>query len=124
MSIGGLVRLPFFVLGVLAAIFGLLGLALVVLTARLEEPRARKVLFILAGASAAGIPICAVLHNLVYGLFIFWFGKGFWDRHGPGGDEPVFFVLAVVVCPILFLVGTVGGIVHLVKGRVAKSATD
>ena len=74
----------------------------------------------MAGASAAGIPICAILHNLVYGLLIAWFGKGFWERHVPGGDEPVFFVLALLVCPALFLLGTVGSIVLLIKGKVAQ----
>lgn len=122
MAIGRLIRLPFFAIAVLAIVFGLLGLVLVVLTARLKEARIQKILLILAGASAAGIPICAILHNLVYGLFIAWFGKGFWDGHAPGGDEPVFFILALFVCPALFLIGTVGGIVLLIKQRFAKHA--
>jgi hypothetical protein len=90
-----------------------LGLVVVVLTVRLKETRIKKVFFLLAGASAAAIPICALLHNVVYGLFILWFGEGFWERHGT--DEPVFFILAVVFCPVLFLVGTVGAVVFLAK---------
>ena len=43
-----------------------------------------------------------------------FFGEGFWERIGIE-DEPVFFILAIVVCPLGFLVGTIGSIVHLVK---------
>ena len=122
MAIGRLISLRFFVIAVLAIAFGLLGLMVVVLTTRLREARIQKIFFVLAGASAAGIPICAILHNLVYGLFIAWFGKGFWERHVPGGDEPVFFILALFVCPALFLIGTVGSIVLLIKGKITKDA--
>jgi len=117
-----LVNVPFSATAVLAIVFGLLGLVLVVLAARLEGTRIEKVFLILTGASAAGMPIFAVLHNLVYGLFITWFGEGFWENNG-GGDEPVFFFLAIVVCPALFLIGTVASIVLFVKTRVAKRAT-
>jgi hypothetical protein len=72
---------------------------------------------LLAGASAAAMPICAVLHNVVYALFILWFGEGFWERHG--ADEPVFFLLAIVVFPALFVVGTVGSIVLLLRARLS-----
>jgi hypothetical protein len=116
-----LVSLPFSVLAVVATIFCLLGVVLVVLAARLKAPRMEKIFFIVAGASAAGMPIFAVLHNVVYGLFIIWFGEGFWENH-TGGDEPVLFILAVLVCPALFLIGTVGSIVLLVKARIAKRA--
>jgi hypothetical protein len=120
-SIGGeLLNVPFAVTAVLAILFGLMGIVLVVLAARLKGPRMQKVFFILTGVSAAGMPIFAVLHNLVYGLFIVLFGEGFWERHGSGGDEPVFFILAILVCPALFLIGAVGTIVLLVKARTAK----
>jgi hypothetical protein len=111
---GRLLHLPFAVVVVLAIALGVLGLALVVLTARLKEPGAQKIFFVLAGASAAGVPIFAVLHNLVYGLFIWWFGKGFWEAHGMP-DEPVFFILAILICPALFLVGTAVSILFLIK---------
>jgi hypothetical protein len=97
---------------------GLLGLTLAALTMRLQEARLPKLCFLLAGASAAAIPICAILHNLVYGLFVVWFGEDFWERHGT--DEAVFFILALVVFPALFLVATVGSIAFLLKGRLAK----
>jgi len=122
-SLGGrLVNLPFSVTAVLAIVFGLLGIVLVVLAAKLKGPILQKAFFILTGASAAAMPIFAVLHNLVYRLLITLFGEGFWEGRTGGGDEPVFFVLAILVCPALFLVGTVGSIVLLVKARSAKQA--
>jgi hypothetical protein len=122
MTIGRLITLRFSVIAVLAIAFGLLGLVVVVLTVKLREARIRKLCFILAGASAAGIPICALLHNFSYGLLISLFGKGFWERHASGGDESIFFILALIVCPVLFLLGTVGSIVLLIKGKVAQDA--
>jgi len=107
-------RSLFPVIAALAVAFGLLGLLVVVLTARLGEPRTRKVFFLLTGASAAGIPIFAVLHNLVYGLFIVWFGEGFWESHGMP-DEPVFFILAILVCPALFVIASAGSVVLMIR---------
>jgi hypothetical protein len=113
-SLGGrLSRFPTSLLAVLVIAFALLGLAVVVLTMRLKEARIKKIFFLMAGAAAAGMPICALLHNVVYALFMWWFGEGFWERHG--SDEPVFFILAIVVCPALFVIGAAGSIVFLVK---------
>lgn len=115
---GRLLGLPISAAIALALAFGFLGLILVVLTVRLEEARTRKILFLLAGASAVAMPVSAILHNLVYALFKFWFGKGFWERHG--ADEPFFFILAVLVCPALFVAGAVGSIALLIKARLGK----
>jgi hypothetical protein len=97
-------------LAVIAVVFFALAIALLVLTVKLKEPLIRKIFFILTGASAVGIPICVILHNLVYGLFF----------HGKDGDEAVFFILAVLVCPALFAVGMLGSIVTLLFGRLRK----
>jgi len=90
----------------LAVLFGL-GVTLLVLAARAKMKKILKAFLLLTGASAAGMPLFVVLHNVVYGLFIYFFGEGFWN----GGDEPVFFILAIIVCPIAFLVGAIGSIV-------------
>jgi len=110
-------RMPLLVFAVIAIIFCALAITLLVLTLKLKEPLIRRIFFILTGASAAGIPICVILHNLVYGLLIAWFGRDFW---GKGGDEPVFFILAVLVCPALFAVGMLGSIVLLISDRLRK----
>ena len=73
-----------------------------------------RAFLILAGASMVAFPISVLLHNLIYGLLIEWFGPQVWDRLGLG-DEPVFFVIAVFVCPIGFLVGAVGSGVLLIR---------
>ena len=99
------------------AVFTLLGVALIFFTAKEKVGGALKKFLILTGASAAGIPVSVFLHNAFYGLFIYWFGADFWN----GGDEPFFFVMAIFVCPIGFLVGAIGSIVLAIKKlRMAK----
>ena len=39
-------------------------------------------------------------HNMIYGLFIVLFGEDFWGN----GDEPIFFILAVIVIPLYFII--------------------
>jgi hypothetical protein len=95
-----------------------LAVALVVLTVKLKESGVRKFFFILTGASAVGIPVCAILHNLVYALCI-KFGWVFW---GEGGDEAVFFILAIFVFPALFVIGSLGSIVTLIFAKLKKNA--
>ena len=76
-----------------------------------------KKFLILLGASFGGFFVSVLLHNAIYGLFIHFFGADFWN----GGDEPVFFFMAIFVCPIGFLVGAVGSIVLAIKrSRMAK----
>ena len=93
------------------AVFFLLGVALIFLTVKEKVRGTLKKFLILTGASAAGFLVFALLHNAIYGLFIYWFGADFWN----GGDEPVFFIMATLVCPIGFLVGVVGSIVLAIK---------
>jgi hypothetical protein len=91
-----------------------LGIALIVLAVKANFTKISKAFFILTGASAIGIVLGAVLHNLVYALFIKLFGEGFWAGLG---DEPVFFILSVIVCPIALLVGIIGSIVLIAKKK-------
>jgi len=101
------------------AAFFVLGLALIVLIVKkkAEGPQGwLKKFLLLTGASAVGFPVFAILHNLVYGLFIYFFGQDFWERVGLG-DEPFFFLLAIIVCPLGFLVGVIGTIVLFLKKR-------
>ena len=82
--------------------------------------RILKIFLLVAGISLGTFIISVVLHNVIYGLLILWFGEDFWDRIGVG-DEPVFFIMATIVCPIGFLVGAVGTIVLAIKKyRMAK----
>lgn len=103
----------------LALLFALLGVALIVVAARMRAERMLKVFLILTGSCAAGVLLCAVLHNVVYGLLIHCFGTDVWDRLGLS-DESFFFILALFVCPALFGVGVIGSIVLLLKKRPAR----
>ena len=107
------VLMPYFMFSALA-IFAGLGVTLIVLTVKKKVAGILRKFLLLTGASAVGLPVFAVLHNLVYALLILWFGEDFW---GASGDEPVFFILATIVCPIGFLVGAVGTIVLAVKNK-------
>ena len=95
-------------------IFLLLGVALIFFTVKGKVGGMLKKFLILTGASAAGFFVSFLLHNAIYGLFIHFFGVDFWDRIGVG-DEPFFFIMAIIVCPIGFLVGAVGSIVLAIK---------
>ena len=97
-------------------VFLLLGVALLVFTLREKVAGKLKAFFLLTASSAAGVFVFVLLHNLVYGLFIHFFGADFWK----GGDEPVFFILATIVCPLGFLTGAVGSIVLRIKGAVSQ----
>ena len=59
---------------------------------------------LLAVGSAIGIPVFAILHNVVYGVGILILGNDCWEA----GDEAVIFMIALFVCPIGILVGVVG----------------
>ena len=83
--------------------------------------RKLKKYLILTAASIAGFVICVILHNVTYVLLIYLFGEDFWDKIGIS-DEPFFFLLAIVVCPVLFLIGVVGSIVLIIKKIINLSA--
>ncbi|MFC1629763.1 hypothetical protein ACFL11_00865 [Patescibacteria group bacterium] len=77
--------------------FFALGLALIVLTLKKKVEGSLKKFLLLTGASAVGFPVFVILHNVVDGLL--------------NVEEPFFFLLAVIVCPLGFLVGAIGAIV-------------
>jgi hypothetical protein len=95
-------RIGFNALAAWPIFFGL-GIALIVLTVKKKVEGKLKKFLLLTGASAVGLPVFAVLHNLVSALF--------------NTEEPVFFIIATIVCPIGFLVGAVGTIVLVIKKK-------
>jgi len=58
---------------------------------------------------------CVVLHNAIYGLF-----QSFFE---PGGDEPFFFLMAVVVIPLYTIACLLYSLVRLCLGLARKSRT-
>ena len=86
--------------------FFILGLALIVSIKKKKVEGLQgwlKKFLLLTGASAVGFLVFVILHNAVYGLF--------------GVEEPFFFILAVIVCPLGFLVGAIGTVVLLKKRK-------
>ena len=103
------ISIPFMV------ILPILGITLIVLVSRAKFLKIVKAFFILTGSCAIGITVFAVMHNLLFALLIKLFGEEFGARMG---DEPVFFILATIVCPIALLVGIIGSIVLIAKKKV------
>ncbi len=105
-----------YVIGIsLWAILPILGIVLIILAVKAGFTKIAKAFFILTGASALGIGVSILLHNLLYGLLIKIFGEGIWSKLG---DEPVFFILATIVCPLGLLAGAIGSIVLIVREKV------
>lgn len=104
---------------VLLFLIFILGLLLLIFTLKLQPRSLLKKFLLLTSASSLGMVGGAVLHNLLYALFIYFFGPDFWERIGIG-DEPVFFFIAVVISPLAFLVGLIGTLVILIKARLKR----
>ncbi|MBA7667691.1 hypothetical protein ES703_75788 [subsurface metagenome] len=75
--------------------------------AKLEIPKkySPKHFLLLLWLTGQAFLLGVMLHNGIYALFIFCFGWGFWDRWG---DEPVFFIIAIIVVPAGFVLGAIG----------------
>ncbi len=68
-----------------------------------------KKFLLIMGISAGAFIVSVFLHNAISALFDI--------------EEPVFFIMAIFVCPIGFLVGAVGSIVLTIKkSRIAKKS--
>ena len=66
-----------------------------------------KTFLLVAGISLGTFIISVFLHNALSGLF--------------GIEEPVFFVIAVFICPLALTVGIIGGLVLFVRGLFGQS---
>jgi hypothetical protein len=72
-----------------------------------EKGRKRlKAFLLIAGISLAVFIISVVLHNALSGLF--------------GVEEPVFFIIAIVISPLALAVGIAGSLVIFIKGLFGK----
>ena len=59
--------------------------------------------------------ISAILHNVVFMLFIHFAGEDFWERIG-WGDEVVFFIITLLAI-FVWIIATIGSLVVFVLGR-------
>ena len=101
------------------AVFFLLGLVLTILVFKSKIKGKLKKFLLLTGISAFGMFAAILLHNLIYGTFIYIFGDNIWDRIGTG-DEPIFFFIGIIICPLGFLIGAIGSIAVLIKDKNKK----
>ncbi|MFH1631624.1 MAG: hypothetical protein ABIA47_01180 [bacterium] len=97
-------------------LFSGLGVALTVLTLRAKLPKPARRYLLVTGFASAGVLIGAVLHNLFYALAIV-------TEHLPavsyiaGILSAGFFIIGLLVCPIAYIVGTIGSIVKFIKTK-------
>jgi hypothetical protein len=105
----------------LVALCFLLGLALLILSVRWKQRTLLRTFWILAGASTAGSALGSVLHNAFYALATV---TGHWPILNTTMEalEVAFFLFATLLCPVAFLVGTVGAIVLILR-RSGPAAT-
>lgn len=98
------------------AVFSLLGLALLVLTLKEKVGGKLKKFLLLTGASATGFFVFVFLHNAFYALATIT-SHIIVLNYSMEALHMVFFVIAIPVCPLGFLVGLVGTIVLLIRQR-------
>ncbi|MCK4643072.1 hypothetical protein KAU32_05490 [bacterium] len=107
------ILIPFLIL---SAVFCLLGVFLLIVTYKQKIKGLLKLFLLFVGYASSGFLVSVVLHNVVYGVLIKLFGDDFWTRNNMP-DEPVFFIIAIFVCPIVFLVGAIGSAILLSKKK-------
>lgn len=112
-------RISFLFIAISATSFFLLGVVLVLITLKQEVKGNLKKFLILTGASAAGFFVSVLLHNFLYGLseiirhitLLHYLTEAL---------HVTFFIIAVLVCPLGFLIGTIGSIVLLIRKQKSK----
>ena len=98
------------------AVFCLLGLALTILVFKAKESGRKNLFFLLTGFSSFGFFIFVFLHNAFYALAEI--SKNIVAlNYLLEALEVIFFITAVIICPIVFLIGSIGAIVLFVKER-------
>lgn len=90
-----------------------LGATLLFLTVKGKVGGMLKKFLILTGASSMGLVVSASLHNAFYSPFIHRFGTDFWDRVGVVGEPLFSVIMAISICLVAFLVGTVGSVLAI-----------
>ena len=97
-------------------IFSLLGALLIFFTVKEKIEGALRKFLILAGASAAGFFISVLLHNFLYALGVITSHITVL-RYLMEILYVTFFLIAIFVCPLGFLIGAIGSIIILVKRK-------
>ena len=103
------------------AAFFLLGVALIILTVKEKVRGTLKKFLLLTGASAAGFFVFVFLHNAFYGLGIMTSHITVLSR-SMEVFHVAFFIMAILVCPIGFLVGAIGSVTLRILTRLKSKA--
>lgn len=88
------------------ALLVLLGAAEIIETVRSRTRGHLRLFLLLTGVAAIGTPVSIFLHNFVSMLVGSWFG---WKEEG------FFFILALFVFPLVFLVGVCGTVITILR---------
>ena len=97
-------------------VFSILGAILVFLVFKNKISGKLKINLLLVGFSALGFFIFVLLHNLISGLLSIAFNAEI--------EEPVFFILATLVSPIVFLNGAIWSIFFFNKKKISSPRTN
>jgi hypothetical protein len=96
-------------------IFSPLGLVQFFLVKKNIEDKKLKISLMINGLSSFGVAFFAVLHNLFYALAQL-IGEGIFVKI-LGFLEGTFFVVAIVACPIVFLITSILSVIFYYKSR-------
>jgi len=99
-------------LNILITLMGI-GIAVIIamgfwlLIKKTKPPTKLKKYLILIGASITGFLVFAILHNIISGLLGQLLKKEV--------EEPVFFLLATIACPVGLIIGIIGSIIQIIN---------
>jgi len=102
------------------AVFSLLGILLLFLTLKQKVEGALKWFLILTGASAGGFFVFVFLHNAFYALNTI-ISHIIILNYLTEILHVIFFIIAVLICPLGFLIGLLGNIVLFIKRKRVNS---
>ena len=97
-------------------LFFLLGILLIIFTLKEKVKGWLKFFLLLTGISSSCFVLFVVFHNFFYALNILWADISVL-RSLTEWLHVVYFLIAVLVCPITFLIGLIGSIVLFIKKR-------
>jgi hypothetical protein len=95
-------------------LFFLLGFLLVIFTLREKVKGWLKFFLLLTGISSSCFVLFVVFHNLFYALNIIWADITLL-RYLTEWLHVAYFLIAVLVCPVTFLIGLIGSIILFLK---------
>ena len=95
-----------FIPGLIVAV---LGIPLLILGIKADTGKLIRIFIILAGASAISIALGSVLHNFLSAAVMHFIKNGF--------EEPVFFMISVIIAPLGFLTGAIGTFILYPRNR-------